>query len=231
MQAVGILQHFNLLFVDDDIQAAADAYALFSPQFKSVTLAHTTRHALEIVQHSDIDLVITDIQMPGDDGLTLVENIRTTNVELPIVVLSAFSEQDYLLRAANLRIDGYIIKPLTSKKLLPVFNKVALRLQSKIASIKLGGHTFYNAANRTLTIDNTPINLGKKEHALLNLFVHNLGHIISKEDIRKVVWPHNEMSDSALKSLLCELRRKLQDDLIKNIPSQGWVLNRRDTQD
>ncbi len=224
MQTTDILHHFNLLFVDDDIQVASDAYALFSPQFKSVALAHTAPRAMELIKQGGIDVVITDIEMPGQDGLSLVEKIRATDADLPVIVLSGFSEQDYLFRAANLRIDGYIIKPISSKKLEPVLNKVALRLQGKLSKLALADNVFYDLASQILSVDGSEISLGKKERDLLNLFANKPGRIISQADIKKAIWSHDEMTDSALKNLLSELRKKLKYNLIKNIPARGWIL-------
>ncbi|VAW51577.1 hypothetical protein MNBD_GAMMA06-326 [hydrothermal vent metagenome] len=112
-----ILKNMNLLFVDDNKHISAEIYTLFSAIFKSIMLAHSVAKAKNIYQGKSTDIIITDIKMPGQDGLSFVEDIRSTNASVPITILSAHTDKQYLLRAANLQIDGYITKPLNFKKL------------------------------------------------------------------------------------------------------------------
>ena len=112
MQINFILKHLNLLLVDDNQHIHAEIYTLFSSICKSITLAHNAESAMKHYAEKNIDLIITDIEMPDIDGLTFVENIRSFDTSVPIIILSAHADNEYLLRAANLQIDGYIIKPL-----------------------------------------------------------------------------------------------------------------------
>lgn len=224
MQAPDSLSHFNLLFVDNDIQMVRSAYSLFSPMFKSVTLAHSAQQALALMKKEHIDVLITDIEMPEEDGLSLVEKVRHLDAEMPIVVLSAYDEQHYLFRAVNLRIDAYIIKPLSSKKLSPVLENIAARLQHKMKKIRLAEKVCYDFSNRSLIVDGLVTSLGKKERLLLELLLVKPGRIVPPSEIQKAVWMDQDMTESAFKNLLREVRRKLPDNIIKNVPTHGWFL-------
>jgi len=215
----------NLLFVDDNKHISAEIYALFSTIFKSIMLAHNTETAKTIYQEKSIDMIITDIEMPGQDGLSFVEDIRSTNSAVPIIILSAHTDKQYLLRAANLQIDGYITKPLNFKKLESALAQTASRQEHLVNEINISNEITYHPLIKSLKVDNKEISLGNKECLLLELLLHKNHRIVSKQEINDIVWPDEFMSESALKNLLGELRKKLKYNIIKNQPARGWILN------
>ncbi|MCK4709298.1 MAG: response regulator, partial [Gammaproteobacteria bacterium] len=137
MQINLILKHLNLLLVDDNQRIHAEIYTLFSSIFKSITLAHNAETAIKYFDEKNIDIIITDIEMPDIDGLTFIENIRAQDTSIPIIILSAHADNEYLLRAANLQIDGYIIKPLNFKKLEAALQRALSRLEHRIKSVNI----------------------------------------------------------------------------------------------
>ena len=220
-----ILKNLNLLFVDDNSRISAEIYTLFSTIFKTISLAHDAASAIKICEAQMIDIIITDIEMPGMDGLSFVEHIRQTNTSIPIIILSAHTGNDYLFRAANLQIDGYITKPLNFKKLEQTLAKSAKRLEHLVTSINISNNITYHPLNKMLEVDSKEVSLGNKEYLLLELLLHKQHRIVSKQEIQESVWPNDLMSESALKNLLGELRKKLKYDIIKNQPARGWILN------
>ena len=220
-----ILKNLNLLFVDDNSRISAEIYTLFSTIFKTISLAHDAASAIKICEAQMIDIIITDIEMPGMDGLSFVEHIRQTNTSIPIIILSAHTDNDYLFRAANLQIDGYITKPLNFKKLEQTLAKSAKRLEHLVSSINISNNITYHPLNKMLEVDSKEVSLGNKEYLLLELLLHKQHRIVSKQEIQESVWPNDLMSESALKNLLGELRKKLKYDIIKNQPARGWILN------
>jgi len=219
------LKYCNLLYIDDHANVRSDIYALLSPSFKAIFIAEDVAAARRLYQDQEIDLIITDIEMPGEDGLSFVEQVRNENHKIPIIVLTAFTDTSYLLRAANLQIDGYITKPLTFDKLGNAFDVAAKKLIHKQSVIKLSNDISYDPATKQLNVDNSAVSLGRKERLLLELFINNDTQIVSKQVIEKTIWPSTDISDSALKNLLNELRTKLKyDNIIVNQPAQGWFI-------
>lgn len=220
-----ILKSKKLLFIDDDISISADVYALFSPIFESVHLAHDVDAAIDVYQTQDIDIIISDIELKRNkNGLSVVARIRELDQEIPIIILSAFTNQEYLLAAANLRIDGYLIKPLNFDKLYNVLEKVINRLRTSKTYIYITENIYYNLDQKSLTVNNKIITMGNKERTLLEVLLNNQNIAISKEEIIKEVWDNKLISESAIKSLFSELRKKLQYDVIVNIPKVGWMI-------
>lgn len=218
------LKQLNLLLVDDNYRIHAELYTLLSPMFKTLTLTHDAHSAMQQLHEGTIDLVITDIEMPGMDGLEFIKRIRDTDQHLPIIVLSAHSDRDYLLQAANLQIDGYIIKPLNFNKLKEALSRAISRLPKPLPSIVLAPQVVYHPPIRSLNVDGETISLGKKECLLLEYLIEHGNYVVSKEEIQQHIWPTTPASDSALKNLLSELRKKLRYPLIQNHPGRGWSL-------
>lgn len=219
------LKALHLLFIDDDISISADVYALFSPIFKSVHLAHDTKAAMEIYQTQHIDIIISDIELKkNESGLSIVEKIRESDQEIAVIILSAFSKQEYLLAAANLRVDGYLIKPLNFDKLYSVLEKIVIRIKPYKTSLHITEGIYYDFVQKSLTVNNEVIPMGNKERTLLEMLLNNKNSAVTKERIINKVWDNKAVSESAIKSLFSELRKKLQSNVIVNIHKVGWMI-------
>ncbi len=219
-----VLESLNLLFIDDNIEVSAGAYQLLSKFFNEMYLASNVENAYKFYLKKNIDIIITDIKMPNDDGLSFVEKVRKNDNHVAIIILTAFTDTDYLLRAANLQIDAYITKPLSFQKLNNALEAALKRLEWKLQPITIDKDVFYHVAQKKLVVKNEEVSLGHKECLLLELLLSNKNRIISKSEIHDVVWNNREMTDAALKNLLGELRKKLQCDVIKNQPARGWYI-------
>lgn len=219
-----IFKNLNLLFVDDNVDVSASAYHLLSVFFNTMFLASNAKNALKFYREKNIDIIITDIKMPNEDGLSFVEKVRAEDSRVAIIVLTAFTDTDYLLRAANLQIDAYITKPLNFQKLNSAFSSALKRIEWTLKPIKLAENTFYHAPQKKLLVNGEEVSLGQKECALLELLLFKKSRLVQKNEINEVVWNDAEMTEAALKNVLGELRRKLQCDIIKNQPARGWYI-------
>lgn len=168
--------------------------------------------------------------MPEYTGIELVRIIRETDKKIPIILLTAFSNEDYLLELVNLNIQSYLIKPLNFEKLNVAFEKVFdyLEITNNLAyyinDFSFDRNTFKLAKN------GKEILLNKKERNLLNLLITNSNKIVSYEDINKEIWAkYNEMmTQNALRTVVKTLRIKLDEtDLIKNVSGYGYIIENK----
>ncbi|WP_175481857.1 response regulator transcription factor [Marinobacter zhejiangensis] len=225
-----ILKHLTVLLVDDNYDSSAALYSLLSNRFSEVLLAHTAERALDMLAEESVDMIITDICLPGMDGLKLVEHIRQTHDSIvPVIVVTAHGDHDHLMRAANLQVDGLVIKPLNPRKLNSAMANAVKRLKHTITPVQLHAAVGYHPLHKTLRVDDREISLGSKECRLLDLLVRNRHQLVTKQEIYDSVWPNEDISESALKNLLAELRKKLSYNIIRNRHGAGWVLESRQT--
>jgi two-component system response regulator VanR len=221
------LKKLTLLLIESDIQVREYIYQSLSTLFKSIKLAHTIEKGLELFREGGIDIIITDIKMPGSNlsDFSLIEKIRYEEIFIPIIVLTELVDSFNLLRAANLQINGYITKPVNIYKLNQSLESISKHLNNNMEPIQFTRNVTYLPMHQTLMVDNIETSLGKKECKLLELLIFNKNTITTKDEIIYTIWPNQDVTDSAVKNLLNELRRKLTSNLIKNQPSRGWYID------
>lgn len=126
-----MLKTMRLLYVEDDEDIRELLVQKLRRVAGEVIIAENGRQGLEFYEKFSPDLVVSDVQMPGMDGLAMSRAIKTINRGTPIILTTAFNEIDYLLQAIEIGIDGYVIKPIRTELLLEVLNKSAGTLYYK----------------------------------------------------------------------------------------------------
>jgi len=117
MQKSQIKYNFKVLYVEDDELISKATLRFLKRIVKDVLVAHDGLDGLNIFKNENIDLVITDIMMPKMNGLDMLEKIKEINNSIPVIVTTAFDDQEYFLKSIDLNVDKYIIKPTSVKKL------------------------------------------------------------------------------------------------------------------
>ncbi|HTY99534.1 MAG TPA: response regulator, partial [Rhodocyclaceae bacterium] len=110
--AEDLLRNLSLLYVEDDEDIRGQLAKFLARRVKRLDVAKDGREGLAAFQAGRHDVVVTDIKMPGMDGLEMASRIRTDFRDVPIIVITAFSERDYLMRSIELGIDRYVTKPI-----------------------------------------------------------------------------------------------------------------------
>ena len=146
-----ILKHLKILYVEDEEDILKFASMLLEDYVDKLFVARNGKDALEILKQENIDLVITDILMPKLNGIDLIKEIRKNPLlEVAIIVVTAHTETHYLLDCIELRVDGYILKPIDVEELLmtilrsilPKFQASEIKMQNALLnaiSIFVGG--------------------------------------------------------------------------------------------
>lgn len=227
MQSLEKFRCCHVLFVDDDPLVRGAIDFTLREIFAQTFLASSGEEALQICKKVPIDLIITDIEMPGMNGVDFITNIRKVEPFLPVIILSAHTNEEYLLRCVNLPIQAYIVKPITSLKLRQSLREVSNYVQERvtISKMQLTQTILYDKSACALEdLDKGMVALKKKEKLLLDLLLKNKNSIVSYETIEEVVWSdHWEvMSSDALRTVVKNLRKKVGKELIENISGQGY---------
>ncbi|EAJ2583028.1 response regulator transcription factor [Campylobacter jejuni] len=171
------------------------------------------------------DLVITDIAMPIMDGLDMAREIKEISDDVPIVVLSAYSEKERLLRSIDIGIDKYLIKPVDIEELFKVLDYLIGEKIEANMLVKISEEYQFNKTKRTLIYSGGEIVLTKKELAFISLLLKQPGALVLHEDIKKNVWIGEHVSDTAVRTFIKRVRDKVGEDFIKNVPSLGYKIN------
>lgn len=221
------LKNKSVLFAEDDHLLRAQTAEVLEMLFGTVYPVEDGEEAYRIYEEESPDIIITDIKMPKKDGLKLVGQIRRYDYHTPIIFLSRFAESEMLLSAANLSVDGYLIKPMQPDILTNTICKSLRRSQRGGEMVKLGHDLFFNPATQELCQNGAIVPLGAKELDLLVLLMKQRSRTVTKDEISRALWPLDPICDSAIKNLILRIRKKLDADIIVSVRGVGYRLNTR----
>ncbi len=213
--------NLTLLYVEDEDSIRYNAVEYLSRIFGTILEAEDGFKALEIYHDKHPDIIISDIKMPRLNGLEMARRIRQDDKQTPIIIATAHTETDYLLKAVELQLIKYIIKPITSSKLKEALN-LAYEHLSQSNIIIIDNNTLYDTLNKILLIKKRPIKLSKNETLLLELLAKNHQRAVTYQEIENLIWLDSGMSIDALRSLVRGLRQKMQGDFIENVSGIGY---------
>lgn len=216
------LANYKVLYAEDDVGVQKNVNELLSLFFKEVYLANDGQEAYELFMEHHPDLVITDIKMPRVSGIELVKKIREHDNHAHIIIITAYTEVDFMLEAIELSLLRYIVKPITEPKLFEAFEKF-LQFKEKNSLKELASGWFYDSSQKVIVHDIDTYELTKKEAKLIELLLQK-DSIITYEEIEEKLWEHEYMSLNALRLMVKNLRKKLPEGILKNIQGIGYKL-------
>lgn len=218
------LNDLSILYIEDDPFIRQSALEFLSYYFDTLYEAEDGEAGYAQYQAHTPDIIITDIEMPKLDGIALVERIRKQDNQTQIIILTAHTNTDYLLKAVELKLIKYMIKPVSESTLMPVLKEALTLFESKGDNIILlkEGYRF-DTLNETLFWQDDYIKLNQKERQFMSLCAKNIHRVVTYDEFNAAIWNH-EMSDYALSSLVKSVRTKLPLDAVQNISGVGYRL-------
>jgi len=220
-----ILKNYTILYVEDDEEVRKVAVEYLERICQKVFQAENGKVALNVWRDEKPDIIITDISMPKMNGIDMARYIRAEDLKTPIIVATAYTDQDYLLKAVELQLVKYIVKPITKDKLMEALELSIERMEDKSKfSLPLSPECAYNAFSKEILCDGQPVKLTKNELLFLDLLAFNTSRVVTYEEIEAQVWPYEGMSSDAIRSLVRALRKKLPDESLENISGVGYKL-------
>ena len=217
-------QSLSLLYVEDEDFIRHNAVLFLEDRFSTIYEADNAFSALEIYHDKKPDIIITDISMPKMSGLEFCEKIRENDAKTPIIITTAHTKTEYLLKAVELQLVKYLVKPIDEDALMEALEVCFERLKkddSNIISLT-PSHT-YDCFNQVLFYEDEVIKLSLQETKLLKLLLKNPEHICSYQEIENFVFD-GMMSEDALKTLVKNLRKKTEKSLIENHSKIGYKI-------
>ncbi len=206
---------YNVLVCDDEADIAAALKIYLEADGYRVFLAANGREALECVRHEPVQLILLDIMMPGIDGLTTLARLREFS-NVPVIFLTAKSEDTDKILGLNVGADDYITKPFNPVEVLA---RVRSQLRRYLtlgggienpALLKIGGVELDDNA-KTVTLDGEPVSLTPKEYDILRFLMQIPGKVYSPSEIYRKVWDDIPLNaDNALAVHIRHLREKLE---------------------
>ena len=218
------LKNLTLLLIEDDEELLHKMQTILSIFFKEVLIAKDGNEGYDLFFNSKVDMLITDYVMPGIDGYELCKKIREKNKNIPLVIMSNYSDKEKLLNVIPLSLAQYLVKPIEYTNLTKALISMVDRLEdSSYECYKFTPQLSYDNINKQIILDGEVLSLAKSEVTLIELFIENKDKIVSNSDIEYALDPTEEKSTHAIKTLIYRIRKKLGKDIIINIPSFGYM--------
>ena len=221
-----ITKDMNILYVEDDDSLRDVTIPIFRQIFDNLLTASDGREGLEIYKsHMDknkIQLIISDIEMPHMSGIEMIKEIKLIDSVIPIVFLTAYSQNEYFISSIDLSIDGYILKPLNIEE----FINVILRISEKYFlnnETELSYNFMWNNKSKELKKENETIKLTKNEKQLLDILISQKS-LVSQDSLENLIFPDLEYNNKRIRNLVSRLNLKLGDAIIESVYASGYKI-------
>lgn len=220
-----LLGKLTILYIEDEPLIRQNAVEYLSRYCKEIYEASDGVSGLRAYETHSPDIVISDIKMPQMDGLEFVQKIREQDKKTPVILATAHTQTEYLLKAVELQLIKYIVKPITSDKLNEALDIACDIIETDgTHMVTLDQNIFYDIVNKTLFVDDAVVKLTHNEQLLFHLLATNHYRTVNYEEIEGLIWAYEGMSMDALRSLVRGLRIKLGGEFIENISGVGYRL-------
>lgn len=218
------LSDLSVLYIVDNQNKDEKLFSFLCNTVNKVTNSSTIIEAKQQYLKQSPCLIIIESDFENRDIIDFLIEIRKDDIKTAFVVLSNNKNNQFLTELLELYITKYITKPFDNKILLQALNKCMEIIERRIYSnFKLLNNIFFNFQTQSIIKNNESFVLNKKESLLMNLLIQNQGRVITYEELEYHIW-NNECTNAALKSLIRDLRKKTNKNIIKNYSGIGYKL-------
>lgn len=220
---------WRILIAEDDVDLNNGITFYFSSQGYKCLQAFDGAQALELFENNIVNLAILDVMMPIKDGYEVLRSLRSHS-KVPIIMLTALSEERDKLEAFSGGCDDYLSKPFSLKELEARVQALITRTyqsDSKVISDLTFGALSVNTDRREISLNGVPLVLKRKEYELLYFLLCNPGRAFSREALIEKVWSESDINDyRTVDSHVKRLRKLLGDygDCIQTVWGLGYKL-------
>lgn len=219
------LKNLSILYADDDDILRVSTASTLGTLFNNVYSAKNGADAMTLYEnHHDIHIIMLDIKMGSMSGIEVAKHIRRTNQDIPIFLVSSYTEVHDLLESIKLHLVNYLQKPVTFKQLTDVFLECLRVIQEKnILVQRLCDEISYDPRAKEVISHGRCITLSKNEIFAIELLLEQRGCVIPYHTFTHVMG--DDVSEIAIKNTMSRLRKKLNCTSIHNIATIGYKLS------
>ena len=216
----------KVLYLEDDLNFHETIVEFLEENDFDVTSTYNSEEVLNQLYENNFDILILDVNVPGQNGFDLLHDLRESNITTPAIFTTSLNRIDDLELGYKSGADDYLRKPFSLKELLLRINVLSKRIyNNKSNIINITPTIFYNINTQELSVDNEIVNLKYKEIELLKLLIQNKNQCVHFETIYDTVWSYDEVSsETSLRTYIKNLRKSLGKDTIVSIKKQGYKL-------
>lgn len=214
-----------LLLEDDNLLAEAiEKYLIATGHL--VTLFEDGNKAYNALRETKYDLLVLDINVPGIDGLTLLEKIHAIKIQTPAIFISALVDIEDISRAYDLGCYDYLKKPFHLKELIIKIEKILQGRHMPTEHLRLSENYSYNMQTSILRFCDEVQILSRRREQIIRLLASNRSQVVSYDMFREYVWSNSYVDDATIRAEVNRLKQALKEDVIINVRSIGYMIDR-----
>jgi DNA-binding response OmpR family regulator len=212
-----------VLLVEDDTGIAVPLSRALQREGHEVLVVGDGYSALSCAGHQRVDLLVLDLGLPGMDGLDVCRRLRRTRPDLPVLMLTARTDEVDFVVGLDAGADDYVAKPFRLAELLARVRALLRRSVPETPDALEAGGVRMDLAGRRVLIEGAEIALANKEFELLRVLLSRPGQVVSREEILREVWKDPELKNSkTLDMHMSWLRRKIGSSRIATVRGVGF---------
>ncbi|MEN4053397.1 MULTISPECIES: response regulator transcription factor [Sulfurimonas] len=214
----------KLLLMEDD-PVLSDILLDFLRESWEVDYAFNAEEVYELLQNKQYDLFIFDINVTGQNGLELLQELRSFSDTTPAIFITAYADTKHLQKAFDVGAHDYIKKPFALEELaLRIQNTKRLFHIEESDTLLITEGIYFHPQTKEIRKEDKSITLGNKDALLLSYFLKNRKRLISNEELIQNIWDFDSLpSDATLRSHIRTLREIIGKEKIKTIRGEGYL--------
>ena len=215
----------HVLLTEDDDLIASGIVAGLNAQGLTVDRVASAADTQALLQVARFDVLVLDLGLPDEDGLRLLQRLRQQGVDLPVLVLTARDAVTDRVARLQAGADDYLLKPFDLRELGARLHTLQRRSAGRCVNVIEHGRLSYDPSTRETWLDGRPVELSRREQALLQALLNNRGRILSGEQLKDSVYGFgDEVESNALNVHIHHLRRKLGNAIVQTVRGLGYRL-------
>ncbi len=223
----------KILIIEDEEDFVLGLKDAFTFEGYDVLSAESGESGISLAADAHPDLIILDLMLPGMNGYQVCEQVRRRDKVVPILILSARSQESDIVRGLESGADDYVTKPFSIAELLArvraIFRRVTALPRCETTIVQIG-RAEVDVENNSVTLDGRKVQLGFYETAILQLLAEHRGEVVSRNEILDNVWGFDaNPTNRTIDNFILKLRKKLEPDPaspihILTVYGQGYKL-------
>jgi two-component system KDP operon response regulator KdpE len=220
----------SAIVIDDELSIRRLLHVSLEKQGYMVHEAATATEGLQLAAEMKPDIVLLDLNLPDRDGSEVLAELRASS-SIPVIILSARSAEEDIVRLLENGADDYLTKPFNTRELLARMN-VAIRQRASTTTSEpfISGHLSVDLPLRLVSVAGSPVKLTPREHGLMHILIAHAGQVVTHRQLLSHVWDiEDEKKTGRLRVAVAGLRRKIErnsgtPELLLTEPGVGYRL-------
>jgi DNA-binding response OmpR family regulator len=222
----------NLLLIEDETKVASFISKGLEEEGYAVQVAYNGADGLELLKQETYDMVLLDLMLPEIDGFEVLRTMRSWGNTTPVLILTAKSAKEDIVRGLDTGSDDYLTKPFSFDELLARIRALLRRKSGRDSLILRYRDMTLDPLNRKLSVGRKEVELTDKEYMIMELMVKNSDRPLSRREVAEFVWQESGDSTNIVDVYINFLRKKIESisskKYIHTVRGTGYILKEED---